>query len=326
MGIGSVAQHITRHLELYFLASLILGVVVGYGRNLAWLKSLVPLALFLMLYPMMVNLDIGKVKGVVRSGRIVMAALVLNFVVSPLVMAALVHAFGFSGELAAGLLLIGMTPCAGMVIAFTGLSKGNVEAAVVLVAVSLLAAVVLVPLWSSVLIGMFLPVPTQLIAKTIFVVIVLPLVGGDITRRLIIKRRGFEGYVAMKESFSAFASFGLLLIFFIIFSINSTAILATPWIVVKLAVPSALFYVLMLGVAWGAGRLVGMGWGDNVALCFSTAAKNQSIAIALALVAFGHTAALAVAVGGPLIQAPIMLSYVRYNKSHHPAKGVQCGA
>lgn len=317
--IGGVAQHITRHLEFYFLLSLLMGVLAGYEHDLEWLKSLVPLALFLMLYPMMVNLDIERIGGVVKNGRTVGLALVLNFAISPLLMAALVYAFGIPGELAAGLLLIGMTPCAGMVIAFTGLSRGNVEAAVVLVAASLLIAVGMVPLWSKVLIGMFLPVPTRLIAQTILLVIVLPLVGGDLTRRVIIRRRGYEGYVAMRESLSAFASFGLLLIFFIIFSINSRAIVSEPWIVTRLTAPSALFYLLLLAVALSMGRLAGMGWADRVALAFSTAAKNQSIAIALALMAFGHTAALAVAVGGPLIQAPIMLSYVRYNKSHPPS-------
>jgi len=314
--VGGMAQHITRHLEFYFLLSLLIGVVAGYRHELEWLKSLVPLALFLMLYPMMVNLDINKIRGVARNSKMVGLALVLNFVVSPLLMASLVYAFGIPGELAAGLLLIGMTPCAGMVIAFTGLSKGNVEGAVVLVSTSLLMAVLMVPLWSKVLIGLFLPVPMKLIAQTILLVIVMPLVAGDITRRLIIRRKGFEGYIAMKESFSAFASFGLILIFFIIFSINSKAIVSEPWIVARLAAPSAMFYVLLLAVALSTGRLAGMSWADRVALAFSTAAKNQSIAIALALMAFGHTAALAVAVGGPLIQAPIMLSYVRYNKSH----------
>lgn len=44
----------------------------------------------------------------------------------------------------------------------------------------------------------------------------------------------------------------------------------------------------------------------------TSVAKNESIAMALAFMLYGPTAAMSVAIGGVLVQVPFMVSYIQF--------------
>ena len=67
----------------------------------------------------------------------------------------------------------------------------------------------------------------------------------------------------------------------------------------------------MLSVSFLSNRALKTAYEDSVAFTISTTAKNNAIAMALALSAFGPEVALTHAVAGPLVQLPIMLSYLK---------------
>lgn len=141
---------------LYAMGAIAVGLAIGYPAR-AWaehhsrsISTLTTVAVFLVIYPIMVNL---RVEAMIKAGRNVRGlglglALVYNFVWAPLVGLVLVRVFLPDPLLALGFLLVMVVPCSSMSIAYTGLAKGDVELSTVIVAVSFLVAVVAVPLWN----------------------------------------------------------------------------------------------------------------------------------------------------------------------------------
>ena len=110
------------------------------------------LALFLMLYPPMLEVDFAGVKEVFTKPWLVVAALFLNFLVSPLLIFGLLHLFvGSSGlNLMLGIILYGAVPGGGMAPAFTGMLKGNVNLSVTISAIGSVLTIGIVPFGQSV--------------------------------------------------------------------------------------------------------------------------------------------------------------------------------
>jgi len=148
-------EHLNKWLLVYVLAAMALGTALGYS-NAAWTKAnqplvsnLATLVVFLIVYPMMVNL---KVEALVKSGRNIKGlslAVLYNFVWAPLIGWAFTALFLRDPLLALGFLLVMVVPCSSMSIAYTGLAEGNIELATVTVALSFVFAVFAIPLWMT---------------------------------------------------------------------------------------------------------------------------------------------------------------------------------
>ena len=154
---------IRRHLEtlkanlIYVVVgSLVTGLAFGQvaGESTRGLlqTAIVPV-LFLMIYPMMINIDLTELRNVQAHVRPVGLSLVVNFLVTP-VLAVLLARLFFNGsvEYTIGLYFIALIPTSGMTAAWTGLANGDLESALVAMAVNLLAAVAVLPAYLSLLI------------------------------------------------------------------------------------------------------------------------------------------------------------------------------
>lgn len=108
----------------YLIAlSIFSGSVVGWfaPEFSKGLKGYINLTLFLMIFPMMVGIKVEEMVNAVKNLRPISLSILLNFVISPLVgfLVALV-AFRGHPDFAVALLLLSVTPCAGMVAGWTG--------------------------------------------------------------------------------------------------------------------------------------------------------------------------------------------------------------
>ena len=268
----------------------------------------VPIGLFAMMYPAMTNVRLGEVGGAFRSPRQLAVVLVFNYLVAPFVMLGLANLFVSDPELRTGLILYGLAPCIAMVIIFTFLAKGNTPMALVFVALNSVAQMLLIPVYARLLIGN-VTFDVSVVFQSVVLYLGLPLVLGVATRMLVVRRRGEAGMDALKPALNGLSILGLLFTLIVMFALKGDLILQRPGIVIEMAIPMTLFFIVMFFVVLLVGWRLRFPYPDAVAVAFNATGRDFEIAIAIAITAFSPTVALATVVG-PLIEVPVMLFLV----------------
>ena len=300
------------------VGSLVVGLAFGQvatpGTKSLLRAAVVPV-LFLMIFPMMINIDLRQVVNVRDHAGPVALSLFVNFLVSPLLAVGLARLF-FGGDVgyAVGLYFIALVPTSGMTAAWTGLADGDLETALVAMAVNLLVAIAILPAYLSVLIPGsvgFAPAPLY---RQLAQVILVPMVAGTFTRRLLLWRLGEEEFTKLKPTFGGLSSLGVMLIVFIAMSMRSTAILASPVASASTVVPLVVFYTVLLGVGGWLGRTL-LDPARGVALVYATSMRNLSIAVAVVVAAASlpTEAVLPIALAY-VIQPPLGAAYMHYRR------------
>ncbi len=300
------------------LASLAIGLafgqVAGDGTRDLLQAAVVPV-LFLMIYPMMINIDLKEVVNVRSHAGTVLLSVFVNFVVAPLVAVGLARLF-FAGniEYAIGLYFIALIPTSGMTAAWAGLANGDLGSALVAMAVNLLLAVAILPLYLSVLIPASVGFDPSALYQQLAQIIILPMVAGNVTRRILLRQYGPDGFKRLKPLFGGLSSFGVMLIVFIAMAMRSQSILADPIASAIVIVPLILFYIVILGVGAGLGRLL-LDTKSGVALVYATSMRNLSIAVAIVVAAptIPDTAVLPIALAY-VLQPPLGAVYMHYRR------------
>ena len=173
-------KKIQKHLIVVIPVVMIAGFLAGLAMNPAPLKQWIMPLTFLMVYPMMVNLQLKKV---IEGGdlKVQLVTQFINFSVIPLC-AFLIGKIAFpdSPYVALGLLLASLLPTSGMTISWTGMARGNMAAAVKMTVFGLLIGSILTPIYIKGLMGTVIEIPMAKIFKQILVVVVLPLILGNV--------------------------------------------------------------------------------------------------------------------------------------------------
>ncbi len=289
-----------KHLIIMIPLVMVAGFCFGVGLNVAFLKSLIIPLTFLMVYPMMVNLQVRKVfEG--GDWGVQAATQIINFAVIPFAAYA-VAMFFFADKpyMALGLLLTGLLPTSGMTISWTGMAKGNVAAAVKMTVIGLVLGSVLAPLYIKFLLGASIEIDMLNIFKQILVIVLVPLVLGNLTQRFIIARYGLERYQKeIKFKFPPFSTLGVIGIVFVAMALKAKSILEKPELLLEIIIPLVLLYALNFIISIILGKLL-FKRDDAIALLYGTVMRNLSIALAIAMTAFGKEGsdiALVIALG-----------------------------
>ena len=296
------------------VAGLAFGQVAGSGTKAVLRAAVVPI-LFLMIYPMMINIDLREVINVRDHAGPVGLSLLINFGAAPLLAVALSRGFfGGDVEYAVGLYFIALIPTSGMTAAWTGFADGDLEAALVAMAVNLLAAVAILPAYLSVLVPADVGFDPSALYRQLAQVVVVPMVAGTVTRWLLLRRYSPAGFKRLKPLFGGLSSFGVMLIVFVAMTMRSGQILADPVASAVTVVPLVVFYAAVLGVAAGAGRTL-LDPRRGVALVYATSMRNLSIALAIAVAADAvpSGAVLPIALAY-VIQPPLGAVYIHYRR------------
>ena len=282
------------------VAGLAFGQVAGTGTK-SLMKAAVLPVLFLMIYPMMINIDLKEVVNLRGHAKPVGLSLLVNFAVAPLLAVGLARTF-FAGNpaYAVGLYFIALIPTSGMTAAWTGLADGDLEAALVAMAVNLLAAVAILPAYLSMLVPASVAFDPSALYRQLAQVVVLPMVAGNLTRRVLLRQYGSDGFKRLKPTFGGLSSVGVMFIVFIAMTMRSQSILADPVASASTIVPLVVFYAVLLAVGAGLGRAL-LDTERGIALVYATSMRNLSIAVAI-VVAAGSVPAEAV--------LPIALAYI----------------
>lgn len=310
--IQNLAKRIESNLILLILFSIVAGVAFGwiFPEKALEMKSYSKAALFIMLYPMMIGLRIEEVGKAAANLKVISLSMLFNFLLSPLLAAGLSYVFLHDRpDFAVGLILTGTVPCAGMVAAWTGYAKGNVALAMVIVALSLLVSIVMIPVWMPVLAGVYVQLDAWAMFKDILITVVVPLILGDLTRRLIIRWKGSQTFQQVKPILPGVSMLGMYIIVFISMALEAENVIKHPEYFLIVVVPLALLYAILFIGSVAFSRLSKFRYEDMIAFSYGVAGKNIAIALALATVFFSPMTVLVLAIK-PIIQITFMVVFL----------------
>ncbi len=281
-------KFIQKRLIVAIPAAMAGGLVLGYHFNLSALKILILPFTFLMVYPMMVSLGMRQV-FLPGHRRLQLVTHGINFIIIP-VAGFILGAVFFRDNAAAriGIMLTSLLPTSGMTISWTGFSKGNLTAAVKMTVTGLVLGSVLTPLYLEILMGASVNIELMIIARQIILIVFIPMVLGYLTQRFIVGRYGKEAFQnRIKQNFPPFSTLGVLGIVFVAMAMKSKVIFSAPEILIKCLVPVVIMYFLNFTLSTVIGKYF-FRREDAIALVYGSAMRNLSIALAIAMTAFGE--------------------------------------
>lgn len=307
------AELMRKYLPIWVAIDIGLALLVGYYfPGVTGASAAYPFLLFVMLYPMMITLKVEHIGNALKSPKLLAMAVGMNFLITPLLGALWAHVLFHNADpyLTTGFILKVVVPCSGMVAAWTGYARGRVESALVIVAVSLILAIFLVPVWMTLLAGSYVPIDIWVIFKNTLLIVALPLVAGLVTRRYLVHRYGQKRFQALSIYFSPTSTSGMLAMIFIIMSAHAGLLISNFHWVLLIILGIATLYPLLFVIAIFFSRLMHIDHGDCMALGYSVTAKNHAITIGIATTAFAGTLAVLPAAVAPIVQIPIMLLFL----------------
>ncbi len=318
--IQMLTKHLKKNLMWYALLSIVVGWCAGMlfpqfvVNNKSILSILITIFVFMMIYPMMINLNLGKIPGVLKKPKPIIMTVVYNFIVTPLISLLLVKYFIHDPEIALGFMLVMLIPGSSMSLGYTGLVEGGLEIATVAMGFLFLLIPMLLPFFLHILGKTYnVAIPLGLLLKTVIIVLIVPMFAGDLTRRSIIKTKGQDGYKKVKPLFSLTTMTTMLLMVTLIFMIKAPVLFKQWSVVLKLALVTLLYLIIMFPLMTITNKLLKISYKEHMAIAFLSTGKNNGTAIAIAMLAFSPMVAIPAAIL-PLFQIIFSIGYVQLYK------------
>jgi ACR3 family arsenite transporter len=240
------------------------------------------------------------------------ASFFLKGVFNPLIGDALAN------EYVAGAVILGAAPCTAMVFVWSHLTDGDPAYTVVQVAVNDLILLFAFTPIVAFLLGVndvFVPYNTLILSVVLFVVI--PLLGGYLSRKYIIKHKGkayFENEFLSKFNNTTIG--GLLLTLMIIFSFQGDIILNNPLHILLISVPLVIQTFFIFFIAYGWSKVWHLDHSIAAPAAMIGASNFFELAVAVAIALFGlQSGATLATVVGVLVEVPVMLALVKIANS-----------
>jgi ACR3 family arsenite efflux pump ArsB len=290
------------------------GLGVGMVADVRPLRPLILPVTILMIYPIMVTLELRSLMVTCRWRMLALIQLI-NLIVLPLLGWVLGRIFlADEPYWAFGLLLMATLPTSGMTISWTRFAGGDTAAAVKMTVIGLLLGSLLVPAYALALMGQAVDLDLGGTVRKILLVVFVPLAAGLLTRAALRHRFGAPRFDReFKPHFPQLSTVAVLAIIFLAMALRARVILAEPLQLLRLLPPLLVFYLVAYVGATLLGRRL-LPRAEAVVLVFSTAMRNLSLALALAMTVLGPQgagAALIIAVAY-VLQVQSAAAYVRH--------------
>ena len=323
-----------KYLTVWVILCMVVGVLTGrflpqipaFLNQFEYARVSIPMAILIwvMIYPMMMKVDFQSIKNVGKNPKGLFVTWIVNWLMKPFTMYGMASLFFFTvskafitpdlaTEYLAGAVLLGAAPCTAMVFVWSTLTNGDPAYTVMQVATNdLIILVAFVPIVKFLLGVSNVSVPWDTLFLSVVLFVVIPLVGGVLTRMLVTRKKGqdyFENVFVKK--FDGITILGLLLTLVLIFAFQGQVILENPLHIVLIAVPLVLQTLLIFAIAYTACWLLKLPHRIAAPAGMIGASNFFELSVAVAVALFGTTspAALATTVG-VLTEVPVMLLLV----------------
>lgn len=324
-----------RYLSLWVGLSIIAGVVAGLffpdifiiiaNLEIANVNFIVAALIWVMIYPMMVQIDFSAVKDIGKRPKGLILTIVVNWLIKPFTMAALGWLF-FKGifadwvdpqdasEYIAGMILLGVAPCTAMVFVWSQLIKGDPNYTLVQVSINDVIMVFAFAPIAAFLLGVSdIEVPWETLLLSVILYVLLPLVAGAITR----KRLESHGDSARLDQFvhrlKPWSMIGLLATVVLLFAFQAQTIIDQPQTILLIAIPLILQTYGIFAIAYAAAKMMKLPHNIAGPACIIGTSNFFELAVAVAISLFGLNSGAALAtVVGVLVEVPVMLSLVAF--------------
>ncbi|MCY0964678.1 ACR3 family arsenite efflux transporter [Parathalassolituus penaei] len=329
-----------RFLTLWVGAGIVAGVALGLlfpglfaalaGFEVAHVNLVVAVLIWLMIYPMMIQIEFSAIRDVGRKPRGLMLTLVINWLIKPFSMALLGWLFfrvlfadlvdpQTAGEYIAGMILLGVAPCTAMVFVWSQLTKGDPNYTLVQVSVNDLIMVVAFAPLTALLLGVSdVEVPWGTLLLSVVLYVVLPLIAGYLTRKQL-SRKGPQAVTELVSTLKPWSIGGLILTVVILFALQANAIVERPFDILLIAIPLILQTYGIFALGYWAARKMKLEHNIAAPACMIGTSNFFELAVAVAISLFGlHSGAALATVVGVLVEVPVMLTLVAFaNRTRH---------
>ena len=334
---GLFERYLTIWVALGIAAGVGLGLVLpGFfqavaGLEVAQVNLVVAVFIWVMIYPMMIQVDWAAIKDVGKKPQGLLLTLVVNWLIKPFTMAALgVLFFQYifapwvdpqsASEYIAGMILLGVAPCTAMVFVWSQLVKGDANYTLVQVSVNDLVMVVAFAPIAAFLLGVTnVTVPWETLVLSTVLYVVLPLAAGMATRHFLAKRSPLA-VGALVARLKPWSIVGLIATVVLLFGFQAGTIVEKPAVIGMIAIPLILQTYGIFFIAWWGAKLLKLPHDVAGPACLIGTSNFFELAVAVAISLFGLNSGAALAtVVGVLVEVPVMLSLVAIVNAWRPS-------
>lgn len=324
-----------RYLSLWVGLCIVAGVTLGIiapsafqsiaAIEYASVNLVVAVFIWVMIYPMMVNIDFASIKDAFQKPKGLCITLVINWLIKPFTMAALGIVFFeyvFAGlvepkdakEYIAGMILLGVAPCTAMVFVWSQMVRGDANYTLVQVTINDLIMVFAFAPITAFLLGVSnIIVPWETLLLSVILYVIIPLAAGYFTRKKLDSSGNHERIAKFTGQIKPFSIIGLLATVVLLFGFQAGTIVEKPLIIGLIAVPLIIqsYGIFAISYGWAYLWRVPFTIAAPAALIGTSNFFELAVAVAISLFGLNSGAALATVVG-VLVEVPVMLSLVAF--------------
>lgn len=330
-----------RYLSVWVGLAIVAGIALGQvtpaffeaaaSLEYAHVNLVIAVLIWLMIYPMMVQVDFSSIKDVGKRPQGIWLTLIVNWVIKPFSMAALGWLFFrvlFAGwvdtqnanEYIAGMILLGVAPCTAMVFVWSQLTKGDANYTLVQVSINDVIMIFAFAPIAGFLLGISnITVPWGTLLISVIMYVLIPLLAGAATRSYLNRSGNDVKLNSFLSTLKPWSIIGLLATVMVLFGLQSQTILAQPFVILLIAIPLLIQSYGIFLLAYGGARWLKLPQKVAAPACLIGTSNFFELAVAVAISLFGLQSGAALAtVVGVLVEVPVMLSLVAFiNKTRH---------
>ncbi len=336
--IGFFEKYLTVWVLLCIAGGLGLGYISGDSIavlsdwNIATVNVPVAILVWLMIYPMMVQIDFSSIRDVSKNAKGLGLTVVVNWLIKPFTMAIFSYVFFYhlyhawvspadAQQYLAGAILLGAAPCTAMVFVWSYLTKGDANYTLIQVSVNdLILLIAFIPIVGLLFTffgiefsnGGEIGIPYKTLITSVIVFVVIPLIAGYASNKMLRKAKGeawFHDVFLIK--LKPISILALLSTLVLIFAFQGEKIINNPIAIVLIAVPLTLQTYFIFFLSWFTGKVLKLKHNVCAPSAMIGASNFFELAVAVAISLFGlNSGASLTTVVGVLIEVPIMLSLV----------------
>ena len=297
-----------RYLSVWVGIAIVVGIFLGSvapdafaviaSIEYAHVNLVIAVLIWLMIYPMMVQIDFSSLKDVGKKPKGLALTLVINWLIKPFTMAFLGWLF-FKGlfadwvdpqtatEYIAGMILLGVAPCTAMVFVWSQLTKGDANYTLVQVSINDIIMIFAFAPIAGMLLGVTdITVPWDTLFLSVVLYVLIPLVAGAITRKKLDKADDHSRLNQFLATMKPWSIIGLLATVVLLFGFQSETILAKPQAIVLIAIPLLIQTYGIFAIAYFMAKQMKLPHNVAAPACMIGTSNFFELAVAVAISLF----------------------------------------